>query len=132
MGKIGRDEQRRIVVIKYKDTPSSSSKNAPSTTNLWGQLVSQVDPLLPSKDYESDSSFMNTGTYYRASYSSDHVTSKCCQLKQGTHFDEARNRNYKHDLKWNMTNLDTSHILLATTPHPMKSLKSTEDFHLDQ
>lgn len=45
--------------------------------------------------YESDSLFMDSGTYCRACHSSNHATSKCRHLKKHIQFVESGNRNYE-------------------------------------
>lgn len=80
--------------VQGDGTPSLFDKNSPSSERFRVQVMNQVRSEPPNKQYKSGSSFMDSDTYCRVCYDSNHITSERHNLKQGTQIVMGRNRNY--------------------------------------
>lgn len=90
-----RGKPHRFMAVQDDSTAVSSDKNNPSSQKSCTKVVNQVVSSHSRKEYESDSFFMDIGTYCQICYNSNHVTLGCCHLKQGTQFVRSMNRNNK-------------------------------------
>lgn len=82
----GRGKPRRAVAVQDAGTGSSLVKSGLLSQKLWAKVVNQVASAPSSKDDQSDSSFLHSGTYCGVGYSSIHVTSEYQHLRQDTNF----------------------------------------------
>lgn len=98
-------------------------KNGLSSSKSWAEEVNHVASVPSSKEWKSDSSSMDSGTYQRVCYSSNNGISKTALSLSSPSIE-----NRRLVLRWKETFGNYWHIWTVTTLHSTKKSESVEHF----
>lgn len=87
------------MAVEDSGTSFSSSYNCPPSSRSCAKVVNQVASAHPSKEYKSDCSFMDSGSYCQVSHGNNHKTSTCRHFKEDSQFVRAKNQNCESRFK---------------------------------
>lgn len=84
-----KDLERKVYLLRIMEIHNTGAvltwdRYASSLPNSGAQAVNTFGSMLSTRDFESFSTFIDSGIHFRVCYSNNHATSSCQHHKEGT------------------------------------------------